>query len=107
MNTDPIAQIQKAEEQAEKKIANKQKELDEKLLHYQEELDKKLVEFEGGLKETGTAKLENVKKDAGEIVKTKMATLGAEKNKIIGEAKEKENDAVKEVVNSFFEYSRP
>lgn len=98
---DPIAQIKKAEQDSKNKIEQEKKNLEEQLRSFSEELEKKTTEFEEGLREGGLEKLQNVKKEASELLKSKMATAESQKNKLTSEAKGKQGEAVKEVVSIF------
>ncbi|MBD3361112.1 hypothetical protein GF366_04925 [Candidatus Peregrinibacteria bacterium] len=100
----PISQIKKAEEDSQRKIDQSKKELDEGLTNKREELEKKTDEFEKKLKERGTEKLETVKTEAGEVLKSRMATTESQKNKLISEAKGKHEKAAEEIVDSFLTY---
>lgn len=103
IQNDPVSQIKKVEEDAEQKIQNAKKRLEDDLREFSTELTKKTGKFENSLKEKGLEKLENVKKEAGELYKSKMAAAESGKNKIIAEAKGRQEEAVKEVINKFLE----
>lgn len=101
---DPIAQIKKAEEDANKKFEKREQELNEKLREFEESLTKKEAEFEQGQKNQGNAKLQTVKKEASEIFKSRLATKESEKNKLISEAQSKKSEAVSTVIKSFIDH---
>jgi len=98
---DPISQIKKAEEEAKKRLETISHDQIEKLRKVEEDLSKKNEEFENDLREKGTAKLQTVKKEAGEILKSKMATAESETVRITSDAEGKVESAVKEISEDF------
>ena len=98
---DPISEIKAAEEQARKDIETSKQNFDEKLRKYEEELEAKTKKFEVDLRSKGTEKLENVKKEASELFKSKMATSESAASKAKGNAKANKEDAVNEIINMF------
>lgn len=103
-NQDPISEIKQAEEEAAKKAAAAKADFDDKLRQAEEDFGKKLKEFEEELRKKGTEKLETVKKEAGELFKSKMATYQSQVGKLTSEAKTKQEDAVKTVINAFLDH---
>jgi len=101
---DPISQIKKVEEDAKKRLEAISHDQIEKLRKFEEDLTKKTEEFENDLREKGNAKLQTVKKEAGEILKSKMATSGNEAALITSNAEAKLDSAVKEVFEDFQSY---
>ena len=75
-----------------------------KVDNYQEELSQKTKEFEESRKEQGNLKLNNVKKEAGELYKSKMATSENIKNQNIRNAEEKKKDAVDSITKYFLDH---
>ncbi len=100
---DPIAEIKKAEEEAKNKIEKASRDFDEQLRKEEEKLAEKTAEFENDLREKGNVKIEAVKKEAAEILKSKMATTEAEKNQLRKQATDKQSSAAKEIVRIFEE----
>lgn len=101
---DPIAQIKEAEEKAKAALQTKREDLEKDLLKNKESLAVKTAALETELREKGNVKLETVKKEASEILKSKMATSQAKNNTAITDAKSKQKDGIKEVVNTFMEH---
>ncbi|MBT4917741.1 hypothetical protein HN709_03425 [Candidatus Peregrinibacteria bacterium] len=101
---DPISQIKKAEDEAKKRIEKSSQELDSKLRKVEEDLAEKTTEFEADLREKGNEKLGAVKKEAGEILKSKMATAESDVVRLDSDAEGKVDSAVKEISEDFVSY---
>lgn len=101
---DPIFQIKKAEEETQMKIETREQELNEKLREFEESLVGKEIDFEKTLKEKGNAKLQIVKKEAGEVFKSNIATKESEKGKLISTAQSKKSEAINIVVTSLIDH---
>ncbi|MDA1060428.1 MAG: hypothetical protein O3B47_01400 [bacterium] len=103
-NSDPISQIKKEEENSRKKIEESRKENELKLQKLKEDLAEKCKEFEESLRQRGIEKLETVKKEASELLKSRMATSDNNTNKLVSEAESKKDQAVKQVQQNFLEH---
>jgi len=101
---DPISEIKKAEESVKKELETKTENLEQKLKNLEKELSKKTEEFEESRKEQGNLKLNNVKKEAGELYKSKMATSENLKNQSVRSAEEKKKDAIDSITKYFLDH---
>lgn len=103
---DPIAEIKTAEENAKKKIEDSKRDFIEKINEFKEELSTKTNELEESLKQKGTAKLKNIKNEAGELYKSKIATFESERNKTLSDAKSKKPEAIKQATSFILDHIR-
>ncbi len=101
---DPVAEIKKAEEAAEKKLEEQSANFEEKLTKLKEELRKKTKEFEESRKEEGNEKLGVVKKEAGELYTSRISTAEKEKNEKVRTAEEKKQEAVSAINKHFLDH---
>ena len=101
---DPVSEIKKTEEAVRKDLENQTENFEQKLRKFEEELSQKTKEFEESRKEQGNLKLNNVKKEAGELYKSKMATSENIKNQNIRNAEEKKKDAVDSITKYFLDH---
>ena len=101
---DPISEIKKAEETANTKLEEQAVSFEKKLIMFEEELNKKTQEFEESRKEQGNLKLNNVKKEAGELYKSKISTSEKEKNESIRSAEARKSEAVDTITKYFLDH---
>ncbi len=101
---DPIQAIKKAEESEKTQIEKTNVELNQKEETFKNNLEEKTDEFAKSLREKGLKKLETVKGEASQLLKSKMATAESEKNKIISEAKGKESSAIELITTIFTDH---
>jgi len=98
---DPIDQIKKAEKDSKDKIEQAKKQFEEKLQDFESQLSEKVEDLKESLKTSGNKKLDTVKKEAGELVKSNLSTFENEKKQLLSKAKEQKPSAIEEVVNVF------
>jgi len=103
-SSDPIAEIKNAERLSKEQKEKATKEFFEKIEDHRQKLEEKVSNFELDIKTNGLKKLETVKEEASQLLKSKLATTETEKNKIIAEAEQKKPEATESVINSFTEY---
>ena len=101
---DPISEIKNAEETAKTKLEEQVGSFDEKLKKFEEELNEKTEEFKENRKDRGNEKLNNVKKEAGELYKSKVSTSENDKNMTIRAAEERKNEAVDTITKYFLDH---
>ncbi len=101
---DPVSEIKKAEENAKRKLDEQTEGFEQKLRSFEEELNKKTKEFEEERKEQGNLKLNNVKKEAGELYKSKISTSEKEKNESIRNAESRKSDALDTITKYFLDH---
>ena len=101
---DPVTQIKKAELTSKENLDAATREFEEDLKKYKEQLMKKRGEFEQNLKDSGNEKLNNVKKEAGAILKAKMESAESEKATLMKNAESKLKNSIGEIVTTFLTY---
>ncbi|MBU1151789.1 hypothetical protein KJ632_03095 [Patescibacteria group bacterium] len=103
--SDPIEEIIKTEEEAKKSVERHQIKKEQEFKAAEEEEERKLAEFEQNLRNEGNKKLDDVKQEAGELMKSKIATASNEQNSKMRECRGSMDKAVDTVVSIFMEHT--